>query len=197
MDFFHGYKAMRAAAEAAKAEEEVKRNNAAAFRKRIGEYQDALRVYTETVEAIVQDKVRLHGEHSIQAAISFNSLGRTYLVVGRLDDAADAFTKALVVRDDKAFGGMELGPRKEAAASREYMARVLEARGGFSGARGLRLKGADKGHTMCGCEEVSLVLVVVPTTVAENSLCENSAKSLVFVNYSACPQEVPCCPAHS
>lgn len=110
---------------------------------------------TRTSEA-VQAKVRLFGERSIQAALSFNSLGETYLEAGRIEDAADAFVKALRVRDDAAFGGMELGPRNDAAASRDNMARVLEARGDFPGAREMRLKGANQGRTMCGCEYVSI-----------------------------------------
>lgn len=111
---------------------------------------------THTSKA-VQIKVRIHGELSLHAVISFNGLGETYLEAGRIDEAADVFAKALKVRDDAAFGGMEIGPRNDAAASRDNMARVLEARGDFPGAREMRLKGADKGHMMCGCDCVSTV----------------------------------------
>lgn len=52
---------------------------------------------------------------------------------------------------------MELGPRNDAAATRDNMARVLEARGDFMGAREMRLKGADQGHTMLRMCEYLLV----------------------------------------
>lgn len=63
-----------------------------------------------------------------------------------------------MARDDKAFGGLELGSPYDAASSRDNMACVLEARGDFAGARELRLKGADKGNTICACLDVSLFL---------------------------------------
>jgi hypothetical protein len=53
---------------------------------------------------------------------------------------------------------MEIGPRNDAAASRDNMARVLEARDNFPAAREMRLKGVDKGHMMCGCDDVSVSL---------------------------------------
>ena len=139
-------------AEAEEAADAISKNNAANILKTTGQHDEAIRLHTEAVEA----KVRIFGERSIHAAISFNGLGETLLEAGRLDEAADAFGKALKVRDDVAFGGMGIGPRNDAAASRDNMARVLEARGDFSGARGMRLKGADKGQTMCGCYDVSI-----------------------------------------
>lgn len=193
MDVFNNTTAMRSGAEAAEHMEAIQLNNAANVAKRAGRYDEAIRLHSEAVQA----KVRLHGERSIHAALSFNNLGETYLKVGRLDEAADALAKALVVRDDKAFGGMELGPRNDAAASRDNMARVLEARGDFPGARELRLKGADKGHTMCGCVDVSFALRTVSTVAAGHGLCENSAKQDLLANYSVCLPEVPCCPVRS
>lgn len=134
---------------AAATNDSIAKNNAAIVAKQAKRYDEAIRLHKEAVQA----KIRMHGEQSIQAAISFNGLGETYLEAGRIDEAADALAKALKVRDDAAFGGLEIGPRNDAAASRDNMARVLEARGDFPGAREMRLKGADKGHTMCGCED--------------------------------------------
>lgn len=125
---------------------------AANVAKRAGRYDEAIRLHTEVLEAIV----RVHGERSFISALSFNDFGETLLVAGRLDEAADAFAKALVVMDDQEFGGMGLGPRVTAAMSRDNMARVLEARDDFPGAREMRLKGADKGHTRCGCDDVRI-----------------------------------------
>lgn len=152
MNVFTNITEMRSGADAAEALAAIEKNNAANVAKSAGRYDEAIRLHSEALEA----KIRLHGERSIQAALSFNNLGESLLAAGRLDGAADAFAKALAVRDDTAFGGMELGPRNDAAASRDNMARVLEARGDFPGAREMRLKGADKGHTMCGCDRVSV-----------------------------------------
>lgn len=109
----------------------IDKNNGALAATASKRYDEAIRLHTDAI----QTKVKIYGEQSIQAAISFNGLGETYLEAGRIDDAADALAKALKVRDDKAFGGMEMGPRNDAAASRDNMARVLEARGDFPGAR--------------------------------------------------------------
>lgn len=144
--------------------------------KRAGRYDEAIHLHTEALEA----RVRVHGERSIMAAISFNNLGETFLAAGRLDEAADALAKALVVKDDQEFGGMELGPRIDAAVSRDNMARVLEAMGDFPGARKMRLKGADKGHTVCGCDYVSTSL-----RGFGHGFCENSAKCFLLAAYSA------------
>ncbi|KKY32123.1 hypothetical protein UCDDA912_g07902 [Diaporthe ampelina] len=102
-----------------------------------GTIDEAIRLHNEALQC----KVRLQGERSTHAAISFDNLGRAYLEAGRLDEAAEALEKALVARDDKAFGGLELGSPYDAASSRDNMACVLEARGDFAGARELRLKG--------------------------------------------------------
>lgn len=83
----------------------------------------------------LEAKVRDHGGESVHAALSFNNLGEAYLKLGRLDDAA---------------------------ATRDNMGRVLEARGDFAGAREIRIKAADKGQTMCGCDDVSGRVFGVP-----------------------------------
>lgn len=102
-------------------------------------------------------KIAGYGPDSIQAAITFNALGECHLKAGNLDQAEENLLKALRVRDNKAWGGLELGPRNDAAASRDNYAQVLEARGGrenFGRAREVRKRGAERGETMCGCYEV-------------------------------------------
>lgn len=160
MEFFATLTEARSVADAIEAMEAIQKNNAACVAKRAGRYDEAIRLHTEAI----QSKVRIFGEHSVQAALSFNGLGETYLVAGRLEEAADALAKSLVVRDDQEFGGLELGPRSDAAITRDNMARVLEARGDFPGAQEMRLKGADKGHAVCGCYDVSLAFVVIPNS---------------------------------
>lgn len=151
MSVFETFTAMRSGADAADAAEAIQKNNEACAARRAGRYNEAIRLHTEALKT----KVELFGARSVQAALSFHNLGEALLDAGKLDAAAEAYEYALVVRDDQAFGGMEVGPRGDAAASRDNMARVLEAKGDFPGAREIRLKGADKGRTMCGCEDVS------------------------------------------
>ncbi|ROW01426.1 hypothetical protein VPNG_07603 [Cytospora leucostoma] len=124
----------------------IGKNNAANEAKAAGRYEEAIALHKQALEA----KIEAHGVESIHSALSFNALGESYLAAGKLDEAEKCLEKALKVRDDVAFGGLGVGPRNDAAASRDNMARVLEARGDFGGAREIRLKGADKGHTMCG-----------------------------------------------
>ncbi|KAL1860633.1 hypothetical protein Daus18300_009123 [Diaporthe australafricana] len=148
MAYFAGNKLMGSEADAMAAMAAIQKNNAANIAKDAGRHDEAIRLHKEAL----QTKIRLFGERSVDAALSFNGLGSAFLGAGKLDEAADAYSKSLKVRDDAAFGGLEAGPRQDAAATRDNMARVLEARGDFAGAREIRLKGADKGRTLCGCD---------------------------------------------
>ncbi|KAK3329185.1 hypothetical protein B0H66DRAFT_596784 [Apodospora peruviana] len=67
-----------------------------------------------------------------------------------LDRAEEVLQKALHVRNDVAFGGLGLGPRNDAAATRDNLGQLYEARSRFEDARAIRLKGATRGETMCG-----------------------------------------------
>lgn len=193
MDIFMSLTEVPSTAWAMAAMDAIELNNAAGAAMLAGRYDEAIRLHSEAL----QIKIRIHGERSFHTAISLNNLGETYFKAGKLDEAADAFAKALVVRDDTAFGGMELGTRQDAAASRDNMARVLEARGDFPGAREMRLKGADKGHTMCGCEDVSLAFSVISAATAGHGFCESSAKCYLLANYSVFSPGAPCCLAQS
>lgn len=145
-------KAFHSGADMSDALAAIEKNNAANIAKEAGRYDEAVRLHIEAVRL----KVRLYGAQSVDAALSYNSLGEALLAAGKLDKAAEALEFALQVRDDVAFGGKGLGPRADAAASRDNMARVLEAKGDFPGAREIRLKGADDGHTICGCLKVRI-----------------------------------------
>ena len=56
-------------------------------------------------------KVQCFGEQSIQAGLSFNEVGECYLKTGDLQKAEENLLKALKVRDNRKFGGLEIGPR--------------------------------------------------------------------------------------
>lgn len=131
----------------------VVKNNEGNVARDQGQLDRALALHQEALEL----KIRGFGEESVQAAISFNALGVTYLKMGgdKLDAAEKAFSKALNVRDDTAFGGLGIGSRIDAAASRDDMARVLEAKGKMDEAKAMRLRGAAKGEVICGSNRVN------------------------------------------
>lgn len=56
-------------------------------------------------------KIRVGGEASVQAAMTYNELGECYPRQQNLDAAEQALMKTLKVRDDVAFGGTGQGPR--------------------------------------------------------------------------------------
>lgn len=113
----------------------VQLNNEGNLARKRGELDRALALHREALAL----KIRGFGEESVQAANSFNTLGETCLRKGMLDDAEGALRKALRVRDDKAGGGLEMGPR-----------------GDMDGARAVRLRGGSKGMVICGSDSVSV-----------------------------------------
>lgn len=64
----------------------IQKNNAANIAKDAGSYDEAIRLHKEAL----QTKIRLFGEQSVDAALSFNGLGSAFLGAGKLDEAADA-----------------------------------------------------------------------------------------------------------
>lgn len=130
----------------------VDKNNAANLASEARRYGEAISLHKEALEL----KLRAFGEESVQAAMSFNGLGEVYLKVSKLNEAEEVFAKALKVRDNAEFGGLELGPRNDAAATRDNIAQLREAQGRFEDAREMRLKGANKGETMCGNSNVRI-----------------------------------------
>lgn len=59
-----------------------------------------------------------------------------------LDEAEDYLKKALAVRDEAPYG-RGLGPRFDAAVSRENMARVYDKRGNLLEAKGIRKRAGE------------------------------------------------------
>ena len=132
----------------------VNLNNQAGQAFERGDYARAISLHNQALPL----KIAGFGPDSVQAAITLNALGECHLKAGNLDEAASFLQRALHVRDNKAFGGLGLGPRNDAAATRDNYAQVLEARGGqanFKEAREIRRKGAELGETMCGNYNVS------------------------------------------
>jgi hypothetical protein len=83
-------------------------------------------------------------------------LGEACLSAGRLDDADHALTRALKIREATAAGGLGLGPRLDAAATRDNLAALREAQGRFDDAKALRLMGREEKEILCGFSEVGL-----------------------------------------
>jgi len=119
-----------------------------------GRYREAIEMHKK----VLATKVRAHGDESVPVALTYNAMGESYLKMGSLVEAEEVFLKALHVRDDKAFGGLGLGPRNDAAATRDNIGQLREAQGRFEEARNIRLKGVDKGEMMCGSYQVLLTV---------------------------------------
>ncbi|KAL3140190.1 hypothetical protein ABBQ38_004466 [Trebouxia sp. C0009 RCD-2024] len=115
------------AANAASLDQALQYSAQASQAERDGRAEDAIRLHKSGLDI----KIRLCGEASVQAALSYNSLGELYMQTHNWDAAEHALTKALRVRDDTTFGGMGKGPRFDAAVSREYFAQLKEAQGSF------------------------------------------------------------------
>ncbi|KAH8897213.1 hypothetical protein GQ53DRAFT_803267 [Thozetella sp. PMI_491] len=124
----------------------VDKNNQAGRISREGWYDEASHLYKEALEL----KVSAYGLMSVQAAITLNAMGENYLRAKELRLAETSLRSALQIRDDRAFGGLELGPRCDAAVTRDNLGQLFEEQGLFPEARDIRRKGAPKGETMCG-----------------------------------------------
>lgn len=131
----------------------VQKNNQAVSALKRGDFARAEKLHKEALKL----KVWGFGDESIQAAISYNGLGGTYLKMGpsKLDQAENSFKKALRIVDYREFGGLGKGSAQDAAMTRDNMAQLLEARGKMTEAKEMRLKGAKKGEIICGSIEVS------------------------------------------
>jgi len=122
----------------------IEYSNQAVMASRGGDYAGAVQLHRQALAL----KLEAYGEDSLQAGISFNGLGDNLMFLGKLDEAEVALGKALRIRDDKEFGGMGVGPRLDAAVTRDSVAQLREAQGRLVEARELRLRG--KGHMCCG-----------------------------------------------
>lgn len=131
-------------------------NNEAVIASRAGDFALALSKHLEALPL----KTRAFGEASVQAAITFNGLGETYLRLGDLELAGKMLGKALHVRNEVRLGGLGLGPALDAAVSRDNLGRVLEAAGRMGDARVARLAGNLVGSVLCGNFKVSACLAL-------------------------------------
>lgn len=93
-------------------------------------------------------KERMVGCPEISKAISYNALGAMYTRMGRLDEAKSYLEKALRIRE-----GNRDCHELDAAATRMYLAKVLEMQGDLNGAKDLRKLGWPK-KMFCGNEQV-------------------------------------------
>ena len=126
----------------------VEMNNRANQAEEVGEVDEAIALHREALAL----KIRAFSEASVQAGISFNGLGEA----GRLPEAEEVLLKALKVREEKSHGGLGMGPRLDAAATRDNLARLREAQGNFEDARTIRMTGDRKHEVLCGNYHVSL-----------------------------------------
>ncbi|KAI1448552.1 hypothetical protein F5Y02DRAFT_430505 [Annulohypoxylon stygium] len=97
-------------------------------------------------------KLRSHPELCIQTGITWNGLGGALLRAGRLEEAEESLSKALLIREEKE------GPLRDVADTRDMMGQLREAQGRFEEAREVRLRGAPKNNIMCGNYDMILPL---------------------------------------
>lgn len=132
----------------------IDKNNEGNLAREAGQLDRALQLHLEALDL----KIRAFSENSVQAALSFNTLGETYLKIGTLDKAEEVIKKALLVTNERLLGGAEQGTRLDAAVQRDNLARVLEAKGRMDEAREVRMTGDAAGRVLCGSYWVSLFL---------------------------------------
>jgi len=125
----------------------VEYNNQAIKEARAGNHQGAFDLNLKALKL----KIRAFGEESVQAALTYNAIGENYSSLHKWKEAEEALRKSLRVRDELA-----IGPRFDAAVTRDNMARVYEATGRWSEAKEIRLKGAKEDNIACGNYQVKL-----------------------------------------
>lgn len=123
--------------------EAVQLSNAAGAAYRAGRFEESIQLNREALKL----KLKAYPEGSTQAAISINALGEALLAAGRLQEADQAFAKAIAVRE-------RAGPGQDAAATRENIGALREAQGRFDEAREVRARGDTKSQILCGNENV-------------------------------------------
>lgn len=110
----------------------------------IGLYDMAEPLHLKAIAA----KERIVGCSEISKAISYNAIGAMYTRMGRLDEAKSYLEKALRIRE-----GNQDCHELDAAATRMYLAKVLEMQGDLAAAKELRKIGWPK-KMLCGNEKV-------------------------------------------
>ncbi|KAI2776624.1 hypothetical protein F4815DRAFT_483717 [Daldinia loculata] len=113
-------------------------SNEACAAMKAGRFEESIALHQKALE----HKLRFHPEASIQAAISYNGMGEAMLRAGKLQEADEAFHKALPVREGA-------GPVLDAAVTRDNIGQLREAQGRFAEAREIRIRGSGQ-QMVCG-----------------------------------------------
>ncbi|KAI0103391.1 hypothetical protein F4814DRAFT_95990 [Daldinia grandis] len=103
-----------------------------------GRFEQSIALHQKALEL----KLRFHPAGSIQAAISYNGMGEAMLRAGKLQEADEAFRKALPVREAG-------GPVLDAAVTRDNIGQLREAQGRYAEAREIRIRGSGE-QMVCG-----------------------------------------------
>lgn len=125
-------------------------SNEACAAMKAGRFEESIALHQKALE----HKLRFHPEASIQAAISYNGMGEAMLRAGKLQEADEAFHKALPVREGD-------GPVLDAAVTRDNIGQLREAQGRFAEAREIRIRGSGQ-QMVCGYYYVSLYIFITP-----------------------------------
>ncbi|KAI0882264.1 uncharacterized protein GGS22DRAFT_196000 [Annulohypoxylon maeteangense] len=127
------------AASMAKQMEAIQISNRASAALAAGRYDESIALHKQALEL----KLLVSPDLSVKTGITYNGLGEALLRAGRLDEADEALSKALKIREKE-------GPVQDIASTRDNMGQLREAQGRFAEAREVRLRGAAKKLIMCG-----------------------------------------------
>ncbi|KAF3057263.1 hypothetical protein GL218_06087 [Daldinia childiae] len=116
----------------------VNYSNQACAAMKEGRFEESIELHKKALAC----KLRFHPPDSIQAAISYNGMGEAMLRTGKLQEADEAFHKALPIREAG-------GPVLDAAVTRDNIGQLREMQGRFAEAREIRIRGSGE-HMVCG-----------------------------------------------
>ncbi|KAI1455729.1 hypothetical protein F4805DRAFT_459374 [Annulohypoxylon moriforme] len=135
-----------------------------------GRFGESITLHQQALEL----KLKSNPELCVRTGITYNGLGEALLRAGRLEEADDALSKALAIREKE-------GPDQDISATRDNMGQLREAQGRFADAKEVRLRGAGKKMIMCGYYDC-------PThaTLGLNKLSACSACESVFYCSKSC-----------
>ncbi|KAI1091541.1 hypothetical protein F5B19DRAFT_458082 [Rostrohypoxylon terebratum] len=136
-------------------------------------------------------KLRSNPDLCVQTGITYNGLGTALLRAGRIDEADEALSKALRIREKE-------GLIRDTADTRDMMGQLREAQGRFEEAREVRLRGESKNNIMCGNYDCPTHAVLPLAKLSACGACKSvfyCSKSCQKMDWTS--RHRPLCQAHT
>ncbi|KAI0895974.1 hypothetical protein F4806DRAFT_496876 [Annulohypoxylon nitens] len=127
-----------------------------------GRIDESISLYQQSLAL----KLRSNPELCVKTGITYNGIGVSFLRAGRLEEADESFSKALLIREKE-------GPLRDVADTRDMMGQLREAQGRFEEAREVRLRGAAKNNIMCGNYDCPTHAVLPLAKLSACSACKS------------------------